>query len=175
MNGAMQAVTAFVITLLSCTVANAQERNPLEKLTPLVGTWQGESSGFGLTSDASAVWEFKFNGTYLQSQTRTVPQGESQADPHRDLGVMSYDKDNRTLVFRDFLSEGFVNTFHVTLMEAEFLKLKFNHHESESSGGMRVQMMLEFKSPDEYEIVLDLAPPNGDFKPCQTIKMKRVK
>jgi len=77
-------------------------------------------------------------------------------------------------VFRQFLSEGFVNTFDVTADVGGLVKFVFEYREAESAGGMRARMLLEFVSPNEYEMVLELAGTGKEFAPCQNMRMRKI-
>lgn len=77
-------------------------------------------------------------------------------------------------MFRQFLSEGFVNTFAVTADTDGLVKIVFEYRESETAGGMRARMLLEFVSQTEYEMVLELAGTDEDFSPCQNMHMRKI-
>lgn len=91
------------------------------------------------------------------------------------IGFLSLDKDHDVFVFRQFLSEGFVNTFDVSIESGEKPTIVFAYREAESAGGMRVRMSLTFVAEGEYEMVLDLAGPGKDFASCQQMVMKKVR
>ena len=74
--------------------------------------------------------------------------------------------------FRQFLSEGVVNTFDVT-SGSDGKRIVFEHRETESAGGMGARMRLTFVADDEYEMTLDLATPEKDYATCQTMRMER--
>ncbi len=151
------------------------EENVWRDFGPIIGTWNGEGSGFGIVSDVTHEWQFVLQGRFLKLRTKSVPRGERKAgEIHEDLGFISRDVDSGRFVFRQFLSEGFVNTFDVTLESVGELTILFEHRETESAGGMRARMRLTFVADDEYEMILDLAAPGKDFAPCQRMRMKRV-
>jgi hypothetical protein len=111
-----------------------------ESFRPLVGTWKGEGSGFDAISDVTHEWEFAIQEQFLRLRTKSITQKEEGAgDIHEDVAYLSRDRDRNAFVFRQFLSEGYVNTFNVTVDNAERSTIIFSHRESESAGGMRVQ------------------------------------
>jgi len=146
---------------------------PWEAFRPLVGRWSGEGSGFGNISDVVHEWEFVIQGRFLRLQTRSVPHGDG-ALVHEDVGFLSHDADRGAYAFRQFLSEGFVNTFDVFAENGETAGFLFEARESEGAGGMRVRMRLRFLSDAEYEMVLELAMPDEDFVACQRMEMKKA-
>jgi hypothetical protein len=141
----------------------------------LVGEWRGEGAGFGIVSDVTHKWEFVIDGNFLRLKTRSVPRDtENPATVHEDIGYLSFDSDRNAFVFRQFLSEGFVNTFEVTAEADGLVKMVFECRESEGAGGMRARMLLGFISQDEYEMVLELAGVGKEFSSCQNMRMKKV-
>jgi hypothetical protein len=161
---------------LCATTASAQDdTDAWQDFRPLTGLWRGEGEGFGNVSDVTHAWEFAVQGQYLRLETRSVTRQESgTGEVHEDVGYLSHDTDRASFVFRQFLSEGFVNTFDVSVKEEGGTVILFGDRESESAGGMRVRMRLEFLSDTEYEMVLDLAMPDGDFATCQRMRMKKA-
>ncbi len=166
------------IALLAGCVAGAQDtqREPdiWQPFRPLLGTWQGDGSGFGSTSDVTHEWRFSIQGKFLELRARSVQRQDSgDGEIHEDVGFLSHDSDRGGFVFRQFLSEGFVNTFDVVVESSLPLELFFRHRESESSGGLRVQMRLGFVGEDGYQMTLDLAAPEKAFASCLQMRMKR--
>lgn len=80
----------------------------------------------------------------------------------------------RRFVFRQFLSEGYVNTFDVTVGAGDRQSTEFAYRDAESAGGMRARMHLAFAGVEEYEMILDLAYPGEDFVACQWMRMKKL-
>lgn len=87
---------------------------------------------------------------------------------------MSLDTGRGAFVFRQFLSEGYVNTFDVTVRAGKVRGVDFGYRDGESTGGVRARMRLDFAGDDEYEMVLDLAFPGKEFAACQEMRMRRV-
>lgn len=68
-----------------------------------------------------------------------------------------------------------MNTYDVRFDPVNNEVLLFAHRECESAGGMRAQLTLSFVSDQEYVMTLDLASsPDGDFRPCQEMRMRKV-
>jgi hypothetical protein len=126
---------AAVLATPAAAVAQTA-REPAEAvwtaLRPLVGQWRGEGSGFGALSDVAHDWTFVVQGNFLELRTRSVPRAEDgEGEVHEDVGYLSYDKDTDAFVFRQFLSEGVVNTFDI-LVEDEGRTIRFDHRHTES-------------------------------------------
>jgi hypothetical protein len=178
---AITAALAVIVAAASSLAAkDGAEKDPWSAFLPLVGTWQGEGRSSGAVSTVAHVthhWEFTLQGKFLKLDTRsTSARPDGTEEVHEDTGFVSRDTDHGTFVFRQFLSEGYVNTFTVRAQGTkEGQEIVFDPRESESAGGMRARMRLVFRSADEYEFVLELAAPGGDFAPCQRVTMKRVR
>ena len=132
----------------------------------LVGSWQGEGDGTTVTHD----YQFVIADKFIQSRTRS----ESTDEIHEDTGFFSYDPDREVLVFRQFLSEGFVNTYDLGQRETDGEPLVFTSSSCEGAGEMRARLTITFDGPDAYTMVLELAMPGKDWFACQNIEMKRV-
>jgi hypothetical protein len=173
----MRLLPVVLTPLLLLAVATTAEipQDPWFLLSSLAGRWTGEGNGFGSMSDVTHDWEFVLQHHFLRLQTQSVARGgDGPGEVHEDVGFLSLDTDRPAFVFRQFLSEGFVNTFEVDIQPGEKPVLLFQFRESESSGGMRVQMRLVFESADEYVMTMDLAAPGRGFSTCQSMRMKRV-
>jgi hypothetical protein len=147
-----------------------------ELLRSLVGTWEGPGSGFGVTSTVSHAWQFVLADQFLRLRTRSVSQGSDGSDEiHEDVGYLSRDTDRDAFAFRQFFSEGYVNTYDVTLHDGSQREIEFAYREAESAAGLRARMRLVFQDPDTYEMVLDLAEPGEEFVACRTMLLKRIR
>ena len=77
------------------------------------------------------------------------------------------------LVLRQFLSEGFVNTYLLET-DAEARVLTLTTESAEGAGGTRARVTYDLEGEREYEMTLELAPPGQDWFRCQTMAMKRI-
>jgi hypothetical protein len=155
------------LALLAAVPASATE-DPWAGVRRLLGTWEGSGSGFGETAPVRHTWSFVFDGTFLRLETVSGDPGAQRGD----VGYLSRDTDTGRLVFRQFFSEGYVNTYDVTA-EAPGDTVVFAHRETESAGGMGARLVLVFTGPESYEMTLELAAPGKEFAACQTMTMQR--
>ena len=169
----MKTTMILVALVLSLSPAAFAGENPWTAFQPLVGQWQGTGAGFGSTSQVWHTWEFVLGGNFLRLVTRSISiREDGSEDVHEDVGFLSFDTDREAFVFRQFLTEGYVNTYDL-VVSAEGSVIDFGYREAESAGEMRARMKLTFKGNDAYEMVLDLAFPGKDFKACQRMEMAR--
>jgi len=171
-------VVLFVAVLLSAPVI-AQEQaggdDPWEMVRALEGVWKGDGAGFGQTSRVTHDWQFVLGGKFLRLETRSVNDGPSgEGEVHEDVGYVSWSEGDGVLRFRQFLSEGYVNSF--TLDKATPPDAGFNC-EPVGTDGMEtfsVRMTLRFKDDDTYEMVLEMGTKGEELEACQTMRLKKV-
>lgn len=167
-------VIAFV--LAASTSVAGQEQDPLAAVQVLEGVWQGEGEGFGQTSIVTHEWKRILGGKFWRLKTRSVSKGRNGTESvHEDVGYVSWSQDERTLRFRQFLSEGFVNTFRLEPVEKPDRGFNFEPESTEGYPKMAARLTLRFDEADGYEMILELGTKGKPLKPCQTMKLKKVK
>lgn len=173
-------LSALLLAALSTFPALAADAGAPDEWAPfrrLVGEWQGVANGFGGTSDVTHEWSFVMGGHFLRLRTRSVVRAENgDGEVHEDVAYLSRDTDHDAFVFRQFLSEGYVNTYEVRIDPDDPDAYLFAWRESESAGGMRAQLRFRFTPDGGYDAALDLASSaEGEFRPCQEMAMRKVR
>jgi len=174
----MVAATTFL--LLYGISAGAQKSSkatdPLAQFQVLEGVWQGESEGFGQTSKVTHEWKKVIGGRFLRLKTRSVSQDEDGRESvHEDVGYISWSPDENIPRFRQFLSEGFVNTFRLAKAKEPARGFNFEPESTEGHKTLAARMTLRFDKADAYEMILELGAKGKPLKPCQTMRLKRVR
>ena len=169
----LTAVLAATIVASPAAPAAGGDADVWAELRPLAGKWKGEGLGFGAVADVTHEWEFVLQSRFLRLRTRSVQRGEN-GEVHEDIGFVSRDTGSGTFVFRQFLSEGFVNTFDLAVQTGDTLTITFEPRAFESTGSMRARMELTLESADAYAMTLALAGPGKEFVTCQQMRMTRV-
>jgi len=108
-------VTSFVLFFLLASKSAHGQINPLDRFNFLKGNWSGSGSGFGneksnITSSFHNTMEGKFIEVTNDSKfdpTKNSPEGEH----HIDKGFISYDHSRKSIIFRQFNSEGYINQY----------------------------------------------------------------
>jgi hypothetical protein len=172
------AAQAFIVIALA-TLVDAQvetaSRDPWIPVRSLEGLWEGEGKGFGQISKLTHKWEFVLDGNFFRLETQSVIATESGSDKiHQDVGYVSWSEGEGILRFRQFLSEGFVNTFTLEEVVGPQRGLNFEPVETEGMETMSARMTLRFLDTETYEMVLELGTKGKELKPCQTMKLRRV-
>jgi hypothetical protein len=171
-------ISAVLIGLGGATAGGEVEPVPSDPWAPvraLEGTWKGQGEGFGQTSEVTHEWRFVMGGTFLRLETRSVARSETgDGEVHEDVGFVSWSSDDSVLRFRQFLSEGYVNTYRAEVAVDRERSLNFEPEASEGAGGMLARLTFTFLTDDSYEVVLALGRKGQEFKACQTMRMHRV-
>jgi len=143
----------------------------LEPVMFLLGKWTGEGTGVGGTAHVEHIYEPVIRGNFIQMRTVSV-DSLGQKEIHEDWGFFSFDSDRKELILRQFLSEGFVNTYF--LEKSDEKSMVFTSESTESAGGVKARLRFDKIDSENYELELELAPPGKDFFSCRKMKMKRV-
>ena len=150
--------------------------DPLAAVQILEGTWQGESRGFGQTSRVTHEWERVLGGNFMRLKTRSVTDGDDGAESvHEDVGYLSWSEGERILRFRQFLSEGFVNTFRLEQVESPMPGFNFEPESTEGADDLVARMTLRIGPSGDYEMILELGSQGEPLKACQTMNLKKVR
>jgi len=175
----LAAILVPVFVLLS-TAAMAQDqgdgKDQWASVRVLEGVWEGNGAGFGQTSTVTHTWRFVLDGNFLQLSTKSVTDAAEDGDGeiHEDVGYVSWSEGDETLRFRQFLSEGFVNSF--TIQEAAHPEVGLNF-EPVSTDGMAtfaVRMTLRFSGEDAYEMIMEMGTKGKELQACQSMELERV-
>jgi hypothetical protein len=179
--GSVVRIAIAVVLGLSLTASViADDANAADIWAPvrvLLGEWQGAGSGFGGESEVRHTYDFVIQNNFIHSTTLSKFKPKDNGTPgeiHEDWGFFSFDSDRGKIVFRQFLSEGFVNTYVLEDLESGTGVLVFTSESTEGAGGMAARLTFTFVGKDRYLAVLELAPPGKDFFACQTLNMERV-
>jgi hypothetical protein len=171
------AVFLAIALLAIPVVAQCQEEveDPWAMVRVLEGVWEGEGVGFGQTSKVTHTWEFVLDGKFLRLRTKSVSAAaDGEGEVHEDVGYVSWSKGEGVLRFRQFLSEGFVNTFVLSSVAPPESGFNFEPESTEGMAGFSVGMTLRFKSADTYEMVLEMGKKGTDLQACQTMSLRKV-
>jgi hypothetical protein len=168
-------VVTMVTLVIPATIAGENADDPWAPIRFLLGSWQGEATGFGGPSTVEHTYEMVLGNQFIQLRTRSISAARDgqPGDVHEDQGFFSYDRARERIVLRQFLSEGFVNTYVLDDIEQDGRVLVLTSESTENAGGMRARLRYTIESDDVYELVLELAQPGKDFAGCQSMRMRR--
>ena len=172
---------ALVITLLSFIIIPGSicQSVTLEDLKFLLGEWNGVGKGFGNeTSTIESSFKLSIGDKYIEVQNESwfIPTEEKpEGDHHLDKGYISYDKNRKLIVFRQFNIEGYVNQYILidSLSDRSNLVFETEIIENFTPDG-RARWTIKKISHDEIETIFDVAFNEQDGYTCMGInRMKR--
>jgi THAP4-like, heme-binding beta-barrel domain len=158
------------LSLLSCVIAPIQKpavADPFDRLAFLIGKWEGTSDGQPGTGTVRREYSRALNGRFIRVQNRSEyaaqpknPKGEI----HEDEGFFSFAKARNRVVFRQFHTEGFVNTY-IEDAESSATKIMFVSEAIENIPvGFRARETYLVQGTDAFEEVFELAEPDKRFE-----------
>ena len=144
----------------------------------LAGTWRGEQAGQPGRGTAQRTYEFILNNRFLQeTNTSTYPPQDKNknGEVHHHMSMISYDTARKLFVFRQFHTEGFVNTY-VQQPTADEKSIVFVSESIENiPAGYRARETYTILSPDEFIERFEIADPGKDFQLYSEARLKRVR
>ncbi len=144
----------------------------------LVGTWRGEQAGQPGSGIAERTYHFILNDRFLQeTNTSTYPPQEKNrtGEVHHHMSVISYDRARQRYIFRQFHTEGFVNTY-VQEPTTDAKKLVFVSEAIENiPAGYRARETYAILNDDEFTERFEIAEPGKDFELYSQARLKRIR
>ena len=178
----IQRVAALlVIALLGPQVSAQQSASRPDRFAALrflSGTWRGEQAGQPGRGTAERTYQFILNDRFLQeTNTSTYPPQEKNknGEVHHHMSMISYDTARKLFVFRQFHTEGFVNTY-VQQPTVDDKTIVFVSEAIENiPAGYRARETYTILSGDEFTERFEIAEPGKDFELYSEARMKRVR
>ncbi len=151
--------------------------DPWRRIRSLVGEWVGEAEGEPGKGSVKRSYQFVLNGRFLYEQnvsTYPAQPKNPKGEVHEHRSFFSYDRARKTIVFRQFHQEGFVNQY-VMLSEAKASVVVFETEALENlPSGWKARESYELVSPDEFVETFELAEPGAAFHVYSRSRFRRV-
>ena len=152
--------------------------DPFERLSFLVGRWEGTSEGRPGRGTVRREYARALNARFIRGLNRNEypaqdknPKGEI----HEDEGWFSYDRARKRLVLRQFHVEGFV-TQYVEDTDSAAKRLVFTSEAIENiPAGWRARETYVVHGPDEFEEIFELAQAGKPFELYSRSRLTRIK
>ena len=145
----------------------------------LVGTWRGDQAGQPGRGTAERTYQFILNDRFLQeTNTSTyLPQEKNKnGEVHHHMSMISYDTARKLFVFRQFHTEGFVNTYvQQPQASADDKTIVFVSEAIENLPvGFRARETYTILSRDEFTERFEVAEPGKEFELYSEARFRRV-
>jgi hypothetical protein len=174
------AIPLLIVLLGTQTGAQQAASKPdrFAALRFLAGTWRGDQAGQPGRGTAERTYQFILNDRFLQeTNTSTYPPQEKNktGEVHHHMSMISYDTTRKLFVFRQFHTEGFVNTY-VQQPSADDRTIVFVSEAIENiPAGYRARETYAIPNRDEFTERFEIAEPGKDFELYSEARMKRVR
>jgi len=133
----------------------------------LIGKWQGVESGVAGDGIGFRTYEYDLNKyVIVEKNMSTFPKSEKKprGEVHRDFGVLSYNSNDSSIVFRQFFIEGFTNIYVLDKTVSTKKKFVFVTREIENNpGNWRVRLTLNKISDTEFKETFEIATDGENF------------
>jgi hypothetical protein len=184
MTDIIRATIAVLLTASLVPSASAQApalTNANDQFGPLrflAGTWRGDQSGRPGQGTAERTYRFILNDRFLQeTNTSTYPPQERNktGEVHNHMSMISYDATRQRFVFRQFHTEGFVNTY-VQQPSTDAKTIVFVSEAIENiPAGWRAREIYTILNNDEFTERFELAEPGREFELYSEAHLRRVR
>lgn len=168
----------FILILIPSLLWAEEQKKPdvWEPLKFFVGSWKGTGEGQPGESKLEAEFKFIFNGKFLQVKGKSVfkPQEKNpKGEVHEDLGFISYDRNRRKFILRQFHVEGFVNQYVLDTLSSDSKIFVFVSESIENiPSGFRAKVTYKILNDDEFTLVFELAAPGQELECYSTNHLK---
>ena len=173
------AIVLGLCLLVMRTVAADQSPAPppLGAVQPLVGKWQGTSEGQPGSGTVTREYRLVLGDRFIEEPNRSVYPAQEKnpkGEVHEHRSFFSSDRARKTIVFRQFHQEGFVNQYVLEPPATRDVLVFVSEAIENIPKGYRARETYTFISANELEEVFEIAEPGKDFEVYSKARLKRV-
>ena len=144
-------------------------QNHFDKFDFLIGNWQGVESGVAGDGIGFRIYNYDLNKNYIVEKNQSsFPKSEKKpkGEVHRDFGVISYNSNNSSIIYRTFNVEGFTIIYVLDNAISSNDKFVFISREIENNpGNWKARTIIEKISETEFIEFFDIAMDGINFTP----------
>ena len=161
-------------------LAGASQATPTSRLSavqPLIGKWQGTSEGQPGNGTLTREYRAVLRDRFIEETNRSVypPQEKNpKGEIHEHRSFFSFDNARKTVVFRQFHGEGFVNQYVLEPTTKPGVLVFVSEAIENIPKGYRARETYSFLGENELEEVFEIAEPGKDFVLYSRARTKRV-
>ena len=174
------ATVAMCCVLGASSLAGASQSTPASRLSavqPLVGKWQGTSEGQPGTGTLTREYRAVLGDRFIEESNRSVypPQEKNpKGEIHEHRSFFSFDNARKTVVFRQFHQEGFVNQYVLEPTAKQGVLVFVSEALENIPQGYRARETYTFINANEFEETFEIAEPGKDFEVYSRARLKRA-
>jgi hypothetical protein len=173
-------VLGLITVFMTVHAAGQEPASKPDRFGPLrflVGTWRGDQAGQPGKGTVERAYQLILNDRFIQeTNTSTYPPQEKNkaGEIHHHMSLISYDSARKRFVFRQFHTEGFVNTY-VQEPSSDAKTIVFVTEAIENiPAGYRARETYTILNDNEFIERFELAEPGKDFELYSEAHLKRV-
>lgn len=162
----MRTISLIFVLILSSLLIHSQDIwNPFNSI---LGNWKGNGTGFSSgKSNIESSFNLVLDNKYIEvkNESHFEPTDNNPAgEVHKDRGLISYDKNNKKYVFRQFHNEGFVIQYIMNEAMSNDSVIVFDSEIIENfvEGG-KARFTINILSENEIETLFDVSFPGKEF------------
>lgn len=155
--------------IVFCAFVAAQSRltaDVWEPLRFLVGSWEGDVNGRPGQGKSAREYRFVLNNQFLEVRNKStypVQPKNPKGEVHEDWGMISYDRNRKRFVLRQFHGESFVNQYASESGKDGSL-LFISENIENIPAGFRARETYTITGPDTFTERFEIAEPGKDFE-----------
>ena len=165
--------------ILAAASTGAQPEDRWATLRPLLGAWEGTSSGQPGLGTVRREYRLVLGDRYVEVRNTSTyaPQEKNpKGEVHEDRGMISWDRARRRFVLRQFHVEGFVNQYVADSVAASPDSIVFTSEAIENiPPGFRARETYRIVGADEFIERFEMAEPGKPFAIYSETRLKRKK
>jgi hypothetical protein len=149
----------------------------LAAIQPFVGKWQGTSEGQPGTGTLTREYRLILGDRFVEETNRSVypPQEKNpKGETHEHRSFFSFDRARKTIVFRQFHVEGFVNQYVLQPSTKPGALVFVSEALENIPAGYRARETYTLIGNDEIEEIFEIAEPGKEFMLYSRARLKRV-
>ena len=166
-----------VLAISGLAGASQAPTSRLSAVQPLVGKWQGTSEGQPGTGTLTREYRMVLGDRFVEETNRSVypPQEKNpKGEIHEHRSFFSFDSARKTVVFRQFHQEGFVNQYVLESSTKQGTLVFVSEALENIPRGYKARETYTLIGADEFEEVFEIAEPGKEFTLYSRARLKRV-
>ncbi len=167
------------VAALAAEPAPTPSTDPWARVRFLEGEWVGVAQGEPGVGTVHRSYQFILGHRFLQERNVSAYSPKDPKTPgelHEHWSIISFDKQRKTLVLRQFHQEGFVNQYALVAEESTPQRLVFLSEAFENlDARWRAREIYDIGSADAFSETFELAEPGKEFQLYSKNSFQRVK
>jgi len=151
----------------------------LSSLKPLAGKWVGKGEGKSGPFVVKQVFSFALQKTHVLNKTtaRFKPQdGEKTGQLRESVGFFSYDPAEKSILYREFTSDGQVNRYKLKRVSKDGMTFTFQSNKGNGNQAEKqARLIFQVTNQSNLKVIFSQSPDGKTFREVETVQLRRVK